>query len=535
MSTFRPRSRAGRFRSLTTGLVAAALALTACGSAEPGADESAVASQKAGGTLRIGMATESGVLDPHVFSGNFLVLDGIFEPLVGYSADGKMRPELAESVTVAPDGTSVEFDLRNGVTFHDGTPFDAKAVKWNFDRWVGKPDYSFFRASEVITSVQVIDADSVKLTLSEPYEPLLQELSIARPVRFLSPASVGADGKFVTAVGTGPWTFVSNDATGAVLQRNDTYWGTKPLLDRLEFKVIPDSQARVAALRNGELDVIGGSYLAPLTPVEAKSLSANTDGATLLTGEPDVTVMLGFNPKGPAGDKAVREAVAKAVDRKALIEALYLGYGEPASRFFPPAVPDSGVDQAFTFDQEAARATLDAAGYTLSGDTRSKDGKPLRLRFLVSSNANGMQDARGSAEAVAGALEDVGIGVDITFVDDAAYYDDKSAGKWDIAFFETYGAPYDPSSTVVSFLDEGASAPVFASDAYDPLIDAALFAHDPADRKARYQALFDALHADAGYVPIAYRTRLWAVRDSVTGFAVPTTEYDLELNGVGLT
>ncbi|MFF9114811.1 ABC transporter substrate-binding protein [Streptomyces massasporeus] len=531
MSPSLRRPRAGRLRSLTAGLAATSLVftLTACQSGEPKAG-----TPKAGGTLRIGLASESGALNPHTFSANFLVLDGVFDALVGYGPNGKLQPELAESWTVAPDGKSVEFDLRDGVTFHDGTPFDAKAVKWNFDRWVGKKDFSFFRASKVITGVEVIDPDTVKLKLSEPYDPLLQELSIARPVRFLSPDSVGADGKFSAPVGTGPWKFVSNSATGAVLQRNDAYWGKKPLLDRLEFKVIPDSQSRLAALRNGELDVIGGAYLAPLTPVEAKSLSKGGGGARLLTGEPDVTAMLGFNPKGPAGDKAVREAVAKALDRKALIEALYLGYGEPASRFFPPAVPDSGADQTFTFDKAAAEKALDAAGYTRSGDTRSKDGKPLRLRFLVSANANGMQDARGSAEAVAGALKEVGIGTDIVFVDDTAYYEDKAAGKWDIAFFETYGAPYDPSSTAVAFLAEGAESPVFATGAYDRLVDAALFARDPKNRKAKYQALYDALYADAGYVPIAYRTRLWAVRDNVTGFSIPTTEYDLELNGVGL-
>lgn len=529
--SFLRRPRAGRFRSLTAGLAATAtvLALAACGAGEPNAGE-----PKAGGTLRIGLAAESGALDPHTFSANFLVLDGVFEALVGYGPNGQLRHELAESWTVAPDGKSVEFDLRDGVTFHDGTSFDAEAVKWNFDRWVGKPDFSFFRAAKVITGVEVVDPDSVKLNLSEPYDPLLQELSISRPVRLLSPASATDDGKFSTPVGTGPWKFVSNGATGAVLQRNDAYWGQKPLLERLEFKVIPDSQARLAALRNGELDVIGGAYLAPITPVEAKSLSKGGAGVRLLTGEPDVTVMLGFNPKGPAGDKAVREAVARALDRKALIEALYLGYGEPASRFFPPAVPDSGVDQAFAFDKAAAEAALDAVGYIRSGDTRGKDGKPLRLRFLVSSNANGMQDARGSAEAVAGALKDVGIGTDIVFVDDTTYYDDKAAGKWDIAFFETYGAPYDPSSTAVAFLVGGASSPVFAAGAYDALVDAALFARDPKDRKAKYQALYDALYADAGYVPIAYRTRLWAVRDTVTGFAIPTTEYDLELDGVGL-
>ena len=490
------------------------------------------AAPTAGGTLRIGMTAESGALDPHAFSANFLVLDGIYEALVGYGPDGELKPELAESWTVAPDGDSVEFDLRDGVRFHDGTPFDAAAVKWNLDRWVGQEDFSFFRASEVISEVVVTDPDTVTLELSEPYEPLLQELSIARPVRFLSPDSVGADEAFTEPVGTGPWRYVSNGPTEAVLERNDDYWGEKPLLDRLEFKVIPDSQSRHAALQAGELDLIGGSYLAPITPVEARGLSTAGD-VELRTGEPDVTVMLGFNPDGPAGDRAVREAVAKAVDRDALIQALYLGYAEPAALFFPPSVPDSGRDLALTYDQNGAAEVLDDAGYVRSGATRTKDGEELSLRFLVSSNANGMQDARGSAEAVAGALEEVGIDVDITFVDEAAYYETRTDGDWDIAFFETYGAPYDPSSTAFAFFATDAT-PVFRTDDFASLVDAALFARDPAERAERYQELYDEAAEQVAFVPLAYRTRLYAVRDAVRGFEIPTTEYDLDLAEVSL-
>lgn len=486
----------------------------------------------AGGTLRIGLANESGALNPHNFEGNFLLLDGIYESLVGYGPEGELQPELAESWTVAEDGRSIDFDLRDGVRFHDGAAFDAEAVKWNFERWVGKEDFSFFRASEIIEEVTVTDTDTVTLELSEPYEPLLQEMSIVRPVRFLSPDSVGDDEAFAEPVGTGPWTFVSNGPTGAILERNDEYWGDKPLLDRLEFKVIPDSQSRLAALQAGELDLIGGSYLAPITPVEAKTLGTAGD-VELRTGEPDVTVMLGFNPDGPAGDRAVREAVAKAVDRDALIQALYLGYAEPAARFFPPSVPDSGRDLALAYDRDGAAEVLDAAGYTLAGDTRSKDSEELSLRFLVSSNANGMQDARGSAEAVASALEEVGIGVDITFVDDAAYYETRTAGDWDLAFFETYGAPYDPSATAVGFLGSD-STPVFRTDDFKPLVDAALFALDPAERAARYQELFEEAAEQVAFVPIAYRTRLYAVRDALRGFEVPTTEYDLDLTEVTL-
>lgn len=300
--------------------------------------------------LRVGLSEESGALDPHAFTGNFLLLDAVYEPLVTYAEGGKLEPGLARSWTVAKDGRSVSFDLRDGVTFTDGTPLDSAAVKWNFERWVGKKEFTFFRASQVISAVETPDEDTVRLILSEPYEPLLQELSIIRPVRLLSPKAATADGTFRKAVGTGAWKLESNSATGAKLTRNDDYWGTRPKLERVDFTVIPDSQARLDALGNREIDLIGGAYLAPITPVEARTLSGR-GGITSLVGEPDVSIMLGFNADGPAGDRAVREAVRQAIDTTALTKALFQGYGEPARRVFPPNVPDSGTDLPEYFDR----------------------------------------------------------------------------------------------------------------------------------------------------------------------------------------
>ncbi|MFY1692900.1 ABC transporter substrate-binding protein [Plantactinospora sp. WMMB782] len=480
----------------------------------------------------MGLSAESGALDPHAFTGNFLLLDAIYEPLVSYGKDGRLGPGLAESWTVAEGGKQVTFDLRDGVRFTDGTPLDAAAVKWNFDRWVGNKRFSFFRASQVVSTVEAPDPDTVRLTLSEPYEPLLQELSIVRPVRLLSPKSASADGKFQTPVGTGAWKLASNTATGAVLERNGDYWGEKPRLERLEFKVIPDSQARVDALTNNEIDLIGGPYLAPITPVEAKSLDGRDD-VELLTGAPDVSIMLGFNPDGPAGDKAVRQAVSKAIDTAAMAKALFLNHAEPARRVFPPGVPDSGNDLPVGFDKGAAGSVLDAAGYVRDGEGRVKDGKRLSLRLLVPATpAEGQLDPRTMAAAIAAALKEVGIAVEIVPVDAAVYYDERAEGRYDITFFETLGAPYDPSSSIVSLFTDEARAPLWTTPAIEGLVDKALFAGDPGARAAAYQSLYDAVAADAGFVPLVYRPRLWAVRAGVDGFTVPPSDVDLELIGV---
>lgn len=161
MSCPRPL-RPGLRRSLVV-LVAALVLLAAC--TGPASD----ADQGNGATLNVAIAEEAGVLDPHVFTGNFLLLDMIFEPLVTYGKDGALEPGLASSWKVSGDGLQVVFELRQGVQFHDGTPFDAQAVKWNFDRWVGKEDYGFFRTSTVVQKVEATDPDTVTLTLSEPY------------------------------------------------------------------------------------------------------------------------------------------------------------------------------------------------------------------------------------------------------------------------------------------------------------------------------------------------------------------------------
>ncbi|MEU8185782.1 ABC transporter substrate-binding protein [Micromonospora carbonacea] len=510
---------------LLAPLVASIMLVSAC-TVDAGADDASST------VLRIGLSGESGALDPHAFTGNFLLLDAIYEPLVTYAEGGKLEPGLAQSWTVAEGGKQVTFDLRDGVAFSDGTPLDSAAVKWNFDRWIGNKKFTFFRASQIISAVDTPDADTVRLTLSEPYEPLLQEMSIVRPVRLLSPKSATASGEFHNPVGTGPWKVESQSATGVTLARNDAYWGAKPKLEKLEFKVIPDSQARIDALGNGELDLIGGSYLAPITPVEARSLADRADVA-LLTGAPDVSIILGFNAKGPAGDRAVREAVRQAVDTAALAKALLLGYGEPARRVFPPGVPDSGTDLPVVVDQDAARRTLDAAGYTPSGDARVKDGKKLSLKMLIpAAPAEGQLDPRAMAAAIAASLNEVGITVEIAPVDSATYYDERAEGAYDITFFEGLGAPYDPSGSIVSLFTSGARAPLWATPATEDLVDKALYATAPATRSAAYQALYDAVAADAGFVPLVYRPRLWAARDAVKGFAVPPTDVDLELTGV---
>jgi len=453
----------------------------------------------------------------------------VYEALVEYGPGGELQPGLATSWTVAPDGLSVAFHLRQGVRFQDGTPFDAAAVAWNFARWVGQPDFGFFRASTAIQDVEVVDPATVTLHLSEPYAPLLTELSISRPVRMLSPASGAADGTFRQPVGTGPWRLESATDSGGVLVRNDDYWGPRPSVERVEVSVIPDSQTRVAALRSGQVDLLGGAYMAPISNVEATSL--RDAGIDVAAGEPDTTLLLGFNRGGIAGDQAVRRAISLATDVAGINRVLYGGASGGAGGLFPPSIKDAGAPAAHTFDLDAAAAALDDAGWVTSGGARRKGDTDLSLRLLLLGDAaHGQQDSTITGEALADALAGIGVHVSIDVRDGAAYFDALSRGEYDLAFFTTYGAPYDPSSSVTAFLHTGGGeAPIWNDEQLDRLVDAALFAHGEAATTAAYQSIFDHLADLDAFVPITHPPRFYATGPGVHGFDLPATEYDLPL------
>jgi len=483
------------------------------------------------GTIRIATAEPVGNLNPWEFLGQFHAMDMVYEPLVAYGHGGVLEPALAQRWDVAPDGLTVTFHLRDGVTFHDGTAFDAEAARWNLEHWIGEEGYDFLRTSTVVTDITATDDLTLVLTLSEPYPPLLQELTIVRPVRFLSPASA-PDGEYVAPIGTGPWVHESSTDTTGVFVRNDDYWGTAPSLERVELRVIPDSQTRVSALRAGEVDLIGGGYLSPINAVEAAALAGDSS-VTLLTGEADTVMLLTFNADSLAGERAVREAISLATDVESINDVLYGGTDNVARGFFPSSVPHSGTQRDHVHDIERAARVLDDAGWVLEGDVRVKDGRELTLDLLlVSDPVHGLMDSRTTGQALQDALAGLGVVLVQRVVDQAAYFDEVAAGKYDLAFTTTYGAPYDPTNTVTSYLTTTSTSPVWASEELDALVEVAVSASDADQLDAAYQAVYDYLDVQVAFVPITCPPRYYAVSTQVRGFTIPAHEYHLDLTAV---
>jgi ABC-type transport system substrate-binding protein len=181
----------GRYGRIGLALVVAALLACACGSSDS-SDSSAGEKGTPGGTLTFATAFPIEGLDGHQYQGNnFDVLDQIYEPLVRYSGDGDITPGLATSHTVSADGRTLTFNLRQGVTFSDGTPLDSKAVKFNFDKWIGLSDHAFLGING--GKVTAPDPQTVVLKLPKPYYPAIYELTFARPVPRQLQSAAGDD------------------------------------------------------------------------------------------------------------------------------------------------------------------------------------------------------------------------------------------------------------------------------------------------------------------------------------------------------
>ena len=527
--------RSGRILGRSVGCSAIVLVLVAAGCTGGGGEEgSPTGAAKTGDTIRVAISEPVGVLNPQDYTGNHVVLTMIYEPLLRYGSDGSLEPGLAESYDASKDGLTYRFTLREGVEFQDGTPFDAEAAKFNLERWVGVPDHNWLGASNYIDTVDVVDPMTIELTLSRPYYPMLQELSLTRPVRFLSPESVGPDGEFEEPVGTGPWMLESQSDSGTVLTRNDGYWGEKPTLSRVEFVVIPDSQARVAALQAGDVDVLGGEYLAPLAPEDVQVLESD-EGVQVLTEPGTTNLLLAFNTEtGPLADADVRRAINMALDRESMATALYNGLADPATSVFPPVIPFAATSaESPTFDPDGSAQLLESAGWTGS-PVRSKGGENLSFDLVL--DPSSFPQARGLSEAIKAELADVGIEVKLRPLDSAGYgaaiVQDRD---FDMAFFITYGAPYDPPSSLTNLFDSSTASDdgkVFTSPELDKLIQAALASTDESARDEDYQRIWSYMSQQAAMAPLLQQPRMWAVRSGVQGFELGATEYDLPLAGV---
>jgi len=371
----------------------------------------------AGGTFIFGRGGDSVQLDPAIVTDgeSFRVTGQCLEPLYQYEPGTTTPiPALATECTANEDSTEWTCKLREGVKFHDGTDFNADAVIFNFERWrfTDNPahfesqvfeyyEYMWFGFDEdsVITDVEKIDDYTVKFVLNAPLAPFLANLAMDM-FAISSPAAVEQAGEdygtpAAGCVGTGPFKFVEwVEGDHITAEANDDYWGGRPTIDEIVWRVIPDDSARFLALRAGD---IHGLEQATAEDVAA----ADADPELYVNPKPALnTGYLAFHYKiQELQDPLVREAVAHAINRQGLVEAFYGPYGEPASNFLPPLVwGHNDAVEDWAYDPDLSRQLLAEAGFpdglsevTIAEDVVDAEGNvvyaagdkiPLKLYYM---------------------------------------------------------------------------------------------------------------------------------------------------------
>ncbi len=285
----------------------------------------------------------------------------MYQGLYGFDRDMKLIPALAESYEANADATEFVFHLRPGVTFHDGTPFDAAAVKVNIDR-LANPENRLSRRILVsmVKSVEVVNDQTVRIVLATPFGAFLNNM--AHPGTFMiSPRALAEHGKDIAThpVGTGPYKFVSFATDTLKVTRNDKYWRPGvPKVDSVSFRAVPESGTRFAMLQTGE-----AQFIYPLPAELARVAQANANIAVVNAPSIIARFVALNNMKKPFDDIRVRQALNYAIDKNAFTRVVFSGFAAPLDAPIPPDLAFYSKQGAWPYDPAKARALLAEAGY----------------------------------------------------------------------------------------------------------------------------------------------------------------------------
>ena len=494
--------------------------------------------QKRGGTLTIVRPTDPVSLDPQLetTAPGAWVYYNILEPLISLDEKMQIQLKLASSYEVMSP-TKVRFKLRPNVKFHDGTPLNAAAVKFSFDRALrGTPPARWANLAGPLAGAEVVDDLTVDVLTKEPYGPILRTLAMVY-CSIVSPTAVQKMGSdFSRApVGTGPFKFVEwKTNTHVIIERNPDYWGEKAFLDRVVFKVVPEEGARMIALQTGDADMV----LLPSPPqLPALKRDPKFTVHEVVGGR---VVFIGLHAGlAPLDDVRVRQALLHAVDRKAILENIMEGSAVAARGVLAPGVfgfKDMQLDQLFPFDRNKAKALLTQAGWTPGPDgIMQKGGQRLSLTWVA---ARGRYPKDGEiTEAVQAMLKDVGVEAKVQFLDWATVFKEVRGETLNRHLFTlgwvTTNADADYSLYALFHSKQvpptGWNTSRYANPRVDTLVEQARRSLNQTERERLYAEVQDILAKEMVWIPVYNTKEIVVTRASVKGFQVHPVEYNLGL------
>lgn len=486
-------------------------------------------------TLVVGQLAEPKSLDPATVTAvnDFRILANVFEGLTRYRPGTlEVEPALSERWEILDGGKTYVFHLRPGVRFHDGTPFDAEAVKFNLGRMLDPkhpaagtgpfPLAFFFKA---VKQVVVIDPLTIKLGLDAPYAPLLSNLAYPAGL-MVSPTAVTRLGREFSRqpVGTGPFRFARWESERQVrLEANPEYREGAPKVAALVFRPIADANARLSEMLAGGLDV-----MPELPPDSVAALRGDGRFRLAEAAGPHLWFLILNAREGPTSDVRVRRAINLAIDSQAIVRDVLQGVATVPAGAIPDAFgPASDPElKPYAHDPEQARALIREAG-----------AEGARIKLLASDGGSGMLEPIAMVTAIQSDLRRVGLDAEIETFEWNAYLARVNGGLKDAAMAEMAWATNDPDTLPSLALKSSATpdkggfnAGYYQNPELDRLLDEARAEQDPERRAALYRRVDRIVHEDAPWALVASWKQDAAVSARVEGFALqPSFLMDLRM------
>jgi peptide/nickel transport system substrate-binding protein len=455
---------------------------------------------------------------------------GIYDMLLRFKDEStEVEPGLAEKWDISENGLEYTLYLRKGIKFHDGTDFNAEAVKFNIDRQID-PNHPYHNTGEfpyaeftwgMVDKVEVVDAYTVKFILKDRFAPFLNHLAM-HPAAMASPAAIEKYGRdfSIHPVGTGPFKFVSwTPGVEVVLEKNPAYWRGAPNIDKVIYRPIIEDQSRLTELEAG-----GVNFIVNIPPDDLARLKA--DPKYTVVEQPGMhTWWVAFNhTKAPFNDVRVRQAMNYAVNKQAIVDNILKGTGTLAINPVPPVVWSYTADiQRYDYNPEKAKQLLAEAGYP--------DG--FGCTFWLPESGSGMQQPVAMGTAIQADLKAVGIDCKIETFEWGTYLEKvivppEQAG-FDLMEMSWIGDNGDPDNHLYILLSgeqwppHGYNMGFYKNDKVDALLAEARVTLDKAKRTELYQQAQKLIAEDPPWILIDHEAQIVVMDKKIKNFKLHPT------------
>ena len=438
-----------------------------------------------GGSITIALGSEPTNLDPQVVDdgGERAINDNIYETLLARDGEGQLQPGLAAEMPTQVDDTTWQFVLREGVTFHDGTPFNADAVVASVTRMMRlvkeeKTDNSGFFAS--LAGVEKVDDKTVKIKTAKADGVLPARMYW---LKIVAPGTEASDDLSAKPNGTGPYSFVSRQPGVSIeLAANPNYWGGAPSIASVRYEFVTESGTRLAGLKSGKYDLI--TNLAPNNTKEAPAFVAKQ--------AQEHPILILNADGGITKDPNVRKALNLAVDKQALADGVYSGFAtiDEGQLLSPSIVGYNDQIKAYPYDPEQAKKLIEEAGV-----------KGQKITLVGESSGRWLND-RDLVETIAGYWSEIGLTVDLQVPEFSAYLDilfDRKT-RADAIFVSSSNDLLDPDRQLSTYYQKGGIGSSNTDQALSDLIDKGRTELDAAARTKTYQEAVKVAYDNAYFV-----------------------------------